>query len=69
MHLRWARTRTPQLIALDLEVRGRVPGLDEARFREAADNARPRYLRFIGARDDMPGDLEAVLESSAPLES
>ncbi len=58
-----------ELIALDLEVRGRVPGLDEARFREAADNARPRYLRFIGARDDMPGDLEAVLESSAPLES
>jgi osmotically inducible protein OsmC len=53
-----------ELIAVDLEVRGRVPGLDEARFREAADNARPRYLRLIGARDDVPGELEAVLESS-----
>ncbi len=30
-----------ELIAVDLEVRGRVLGLDEARFREAADNARP----------------------------
>jgi lipoyl-dependent peroxiredoxin len=58
-----------ELIAVDLEVRGRVPGLDEARFREAADNARPRYLRLIGARDDVPGDLEAVLESSGPLAS
>jgi lipoyl-dependent peroxiredoxin len=57
-----------ELIAIDLEVRGRVPGLDEARFREAADNARPRYLRFIGARDDVPGNLKAVLESSGPLE-
>ena len=56
-----------ELVGLDLEVRGRVPGLDEARFREAADNARPRYLRFIGARDDVPGKLEAVLESSGPL--
>jgi lipoyl-dependent peroxiredoxin len=53
-----------ELIAVDLEVRGRVPGLDEARFREAADNERPRYLRLIGARDDVPGELEAVLESS-----
>jgi osmotically inducible protein OsmC len=53
-----------ELIAVDLEVRGRVPGLDEARFREAADNARPRYLRLIGARDDVPGELEAVLEGS-----
>ncbi len=58
-----------ELIELDLEVRGRVPGLDQARFREAADNARPRYLRLIGARDDLPGDLEAVLESSGPLAS
>jgi osmotically inducible protein OsmC len=58
-----------ELIALDLEVRGRVPGLDEERFREAADNARPRYLRLIGARDDVPGELEAVLESSGPLAS
>jgi lipoyl-dependent peroxiredoxin len=53
-----------ELIAVDLEVRGRVPGLDEARFREAAHNARLRYLRLIGARDDVPGELEAVLESS-----
>jgi hypothetical protein len=53
-----------ELIAVDLEVHGRVPGLDQARFREAADNARPRYLRLIGARDDVPGELEAVLESS-----
>ena len=58
-----------ELIALDLKVLGRVPGLDEARFREAADNARPRYLRLIGARDDVPGELEAVLESSGPLAS
>jgi lipoyl-dependent peroxiredoxin len=59
-----------ELIAVDLEVRGRVPGLDQARFREAADNARRRYLRFIGARDDVPGELEAVLEeSSGPLAS
>jgi lipoyl-dependent peroxiredoxin len=53
-----------ELIRVDLEVRGRVPGLAEARFREAADNARPRYLRLIGARDDVPGELEAALESS-----
>ena len=53
-----------ELIAVDLKVRGRVPGLDQARFREAADNARPRYLRLIGARDDLPGELEAVLEGS-----
>lgn len=57
-------TPVRELIAVDLEVRGRVPGFDTARFREAAENARPRYLRLIGARDDVPGELEAVLESS-----
>jgi lipoyl-dependent peroxiredoxin len=53
-----------ELIAVDLDVRGRVPGFEAARFREAADDARLRYLRLIGARDDVPGELEAVLETS-----
>jgi organic hydroperoxide reductase OsmC/OhrA len=55
-----------ELTALDLSVHGRVPGLDATGFGEAVAEARPRSLRATGAREGIPGRLEAVLASSAP---
>jgi organic hydroperoxide reductase OsmC/OhrA len=52
------------LVAIDLSVCGRVPGLDERAFDEMADVARSGYLRGSGARDDVCRGLEAVLEES-----
>ena len=49
------------LIAIDLSVYGRVPELDAPAFAELAGAARRRYLPTSGARDDIPGGLEAVL--------
>jgi lipoyl-dependent peroxiredoxin len=53
-----------QLVAIDLSVRGRVPGLDERAFDEMVDKARRGYLRASGARDDISSGVEAVLEQS-----
>jgi hypothetical protein len=50
-----------QLTAIDLSVHGNVPGLDPRAFTGAADDARRSYLRASGARDDIPGSLDAVL--------
>ena len=50
-----------QLTAIDLSVHGNVPGLDPRAFTVAADDARRSYLRASGARDDIPGSLDAVL--------
>ncbi len=49
------------LVAVDVSVFGRVPGLDARAFEEAANVASRRYRRASGARDDIPGRLEAVL--------
>jgi osmotically inducible protein OsmC len=56
--------RDRELSAVDLHARGRVPGLDAAAFREAVAAARPKSLRSAGAREDLPGELQAVLASS-----
>jgi hypothetical protein len=52
-----------QLATLELKVFGRVPELDQPGFREAVAVARAGALRAVGAREDLPGPLEAVLES------
>jgi hypothetical protein len=52
-----------QLATLELRVFGRVPALDQPGFREAVTTARADALRAAGAREDLPGRLEAVLES------
>jgi hypothetical protein len=51
-----------QLATLELSVFGRVPALEERGFREAVTAARADALRAVGARDDLPGRLDAVLE-------
>ena len=53
-----------ELATIELVVLGRVPGLDQRAFHEAVAAARPEALRAAGARQDLPGQLEAVLESS-----
>ena len=53
-----------ELVAVDLRVRGRGAGLSAEGFREAANAARRRYLRASGARGDIPGGMEAVLEGA-----
>jgi hypothetical protein len=50
--------------AVDLNIVGRVPGLDAAAFAEAAAAARLQVLRSGGARQDLPGELRAKLEPS-----
>jgi len=57
--------RGRKLSAVDLSVRGRVPGLDSAAFREAAAAARLQALRSGGAREDLPGELQVELASSS----
>jgi len=51
-----------QLSALELQVRGRVPGVDTAGFRAAAKTATRQALRAAGAREDLPCELRADLE-------
>lgn len=51
-----------ELVAVDLRVHGRVPGLDAGVFDEAVADARRRYLRACGIRDDVPGEVTAVLD-------
>lgn len=52
-----------ELTTLELSVFGRVPALDQEGFSQAVTAARADALRAVGARDDLPGRLEAVLES------
>ncbi len=54
-----------KLIALDLDVSGRVRGLDTDGFRRAADTARRRAMQSAGARENLPSCLHATLEPSA----
>jgi organic hydroperoxide reductase OsmC/OhrA len=54
-----------ELVGVDLRVQGRVPGLNAGAFDEAVDAARGRYLRSLGARDDLPGQVKAVFQPSA----
>ena len=49
------------LVAIDLSVRGRVPGLSEQAFGQLAEAARRRYLPTSGARDDITSGLKAAL--------
>ena len=49
------------LVALDFNVSGNVPGVDAAGFRHAAESARSRSLRSVAARDDLPGELQVEL--------
>jgi lipoyl-dependent peroxiredoxin len=55
-----------RLVAIDLSVRGHVPGLNERDFDEIVKAARSGYLRASGARDDISGGLETALEESSP---
>jgi organic hydroperoxide reductase OsmC/OhrA len=50
-----------ELVAVDLHVRARVPGLDGTAFDELAAAVRRQSLRATGAREDFPGRLEAKL--------
>lgn len=49
------------LVAVDLSVHGNVPGLAARAFRDTAEQARRSYLRASGARDDIPGSVDAAL--------
>jgi len=51
-----------ELIALELQVSGRVPGLDSASFRSAVQSAGRRSLRAAGVRDDLKCVLQSTLE-------
>ncbi len=51
-----------ELIRLRLDVRGRVPALDAAGFRHAVEDARHRFLRSAGVREDLPCELQSALE-------
>lgn len=50
------------LVAVDLRVHGRVPGLEAGTFEAAVAVAHRRYLRSSGLRADIPGELRAVLQ-------
>ena len=51
-----------ELIQLHLDVRGRVPALDARGFRDAVEDARNRFLRSAGVREDLPCELQSALE-------
>ena len=53
-----------ELIGLRLDVRGRVPGLDDAGFRGAVVDARRRSLRSAGVREDLPCELQSALDEA-----
>jgi hypothetical protein len=52
---------TRELIELHVDVRGRVPGITSATFREAAITAQEKYLRSSGMRSDIPFRLTAAI--------
>jgi organic hydroperoxide reductase OsmC/OhrA len=54
-----------ELVAVDLQVHGRVPGLDAGSFEEAVAAARERHLRSSGFRPDVRGAVRAVLRMPA----
>lgn len=54
-----------ELVSLDLHASGRVPGLDDAAFNEAAQLARRRALRSVAARDELHGKTDAVLDRAS----
>ncbi len=51
-----------ELIALGMEVSGRLPGLDSAAFDRVVTSARADSRRATGVRHDLPGELNAKLE-------
>jgi organic hydroperoxide reductase OsmC/OhrA len=51
-----------RLVGVDLEVSGRVPGLNPATFEHAVAVARRRGLLSAGAREDIPGEVTATLK-------
>jgi osmotically inducible protein OsmC len=54
-------TTERELMAVSLEVYGRVPGLEQEAFERAAASARARYLHTCGTRADLDGELSAAL--------
>ena len=56
-------TRTRELAAVDLKVRGRVPGIDADAFRAAVTMARRSSRRSMAIPEDFPGSLEVELAS------
>jgi organic hydroperoxide reductase OsmC/OhrA len=58
-------TASRRLSAVDVHVRGHVPGLDSTAFVEAAAAARDQALRSGGGREDLPGELRVELASSS----
>jgi organic hydroperoxide reductase OsmC/OhrA len=56
--------RDRELVAIDLRVHGRVPGLEASGFDEAVAVAHGRYLRSSGLRADVPGHVRAVLQQA-----
>ena len=53
-----------EVVAIDLDVHARVPGLEQEALEEAATSARERYLRLCGTRRDLGGTLTATLLNS-----
>jgi osmotically inducible protein OsmC len=53
-----------ELSAIDIHVRGRVPGLDPEAFSEAAAGARRQALRSGGVRETVVGELQTELAPS-----
>ncbi len=53
-----------ELVALGLEVSGRVPGLDATSFAQAAAVAQRRALRAASVRDELERTLQSTLERS-----
>ena len=51
----------PYIAGIVLSTRGRVPGVDEAAFREAAEDAKDNCI--VSRALDVPMDLDATLES------
>jgi osmotically inducible protein OsmC len=50
------------LLAVELRVRGRVPGLEARRFEQAVAAARERYLHSSGLCANVPVQVQAVLD-------
>jgi|SRR5215207_807787 len=58
--------RDRELAAVDLKVRGRVPGIDPDAFRAAVTVARWSSRRSMTIPEDFPGSLETELVSCEP---
>ena len=53
---------TRELVAVEVQVRGRVPGLEADGFDQAVAAAHRRYLRSCGLRADVSSRVAAVLQ-------